>query len=124
MPSLSFMKRFVPRVERGEKLHSIRPRRANLGQWMPGKTVHLFFAMRTKYCRRIGRGVITELRDVVIFDTHLEIDGAAITAAADLDAFARADGFASWNDFLLFFGDYYGLPWEGHLIKWRLLPCA
>lgn len=120
MPSLSFQKRFVPRVESGEKLHSIRPRRKNPGQWMPGKTVHLFYAMRTKHCRRLGIGRITELRDVVICHTHVEIDGARITEEADLDAFARADGFESWADFIPFFSEFYGLPWEGSLIKWSL----
>lgn len=121
MPSLGFSKQFVPRVESGEKTHSIRGRRKRPEQWMPGKLVHLFYAMRTKHCRRLGTGVITEVRDITIHDDQVEIDGAAFSDATELSAFARADGFLTWQQFVDFFDDHYALPWSGSLIKWQLI---
>ncbi|WP_421793434.1 ASCH domain-containing protein [Hydrocarboniphaga effusa] len=120
MPSLSFQKRFCTRVEAGEKTHSIRPKRKHPEQWMPGRYVHLFFAMRTQYCRKLGVGVITQLQDVWIFADHVEIDDRVIDEVDELDAFARADGFESWDDFIPFFREFYGLPWNGDLIRWRV----
>lgn len=122
MPSLGFSKQFVSRVESGEKTHSIRGRRKRPEQWMPGKLVHLFYAMRTKHCRRLGTGVITEVRDITIHDNQVEIDGAVVDGERELSAFARADGFISWNEFTTFFRQHYGLPWDGSLIKWQLQP--
>lgn len=121
MPSLGFSKQFVSRVESGEKTHSIRGRRKRAEQWMPGKLVHLFYAMRTKQCRKLGVGVITEVRDITIREDQVEIDGIVVDGERELSAFARADGFLTWHDFTTFFDEHYSLPWDGCLIKWRLV---
>ena len=34
---------------------------------------------------------------------------------------AKADGFETWDDFVDFFVTHYRLPFEGEIIKWRLL---
>ncbi len=120
MPALGFASMFCERVERGEKLHSIRAPRKRPDQWLPGKTVHLFYGMRTKHCRRLGAGTITALHDIEIGDAGVDIDGVRIHASTELTAFARADGFLTWNEFVTFFRDHYGLPWRGVLIKWQL----
>lgn len=122
MPSLSFEKRFAPRVESGDKLHSIRSRRKHPQQWLPGKPVYLFTAMRTKHCRRLGIGTLRGLREITIHHDHLVIEGAAITTPKQLTAFARADGFLTWSAFVEYFDERYGLPWSGELIQWQLLP--
>lgn len=124
MPSLSFNQRFADRVERGEKTHSIRPVRKQPAQWMPGRRVHLFTAMRTRHCRRLGCGEIIGLYDISISDFGFEVlgYGDAIVDTASLDAFARQDGFDNWQDFRSYFRDQYGLPWSGTLIVWKLVP--
>ncbi len=121
MPSLGFAAMFAERVERGEKLHSIRSRRKRPEQWLPGKSVHLFTAMRTKYCRRLGLGIITAVDDITILDNAVEIDGVLVDTERELSAFARADGFLTWSQFHSFFAEHYGLPWSGSLIRWQLI---
>lgn len=121
MPSLSFNAMFADRVERGEKLHSIRGRRKRPEQWLPGKKLHLFTAMRTRHCRRLGLAIITSVHEIDIVQTGVEIDGAYIDDPAALSAFARADGFLTWSAFVAFFEEIYGLPWRGSLIKWQFV---
>ena len=121
MATLSFASMFANRVERGEKLHSIRSRRKRPEQWIPGKSVHLFTAMRTKHCRRLGLGIITSVDDITIFDDAVEIEGVRVDTERELSAFARANGFLTWSQFQEFFTEHYGLPWSGSLIRWQLV---
>jgi len=122
MPSLSFQKRFADRVERGEKTHSIRSRRKRPAEWALGKTVHLFTAMRTRSCRRLGSGTIIDVVDITITESGIYLDEQFIRDRVWLDSFAVQDGFADWHDFLAFFSANYALPWSGSMIKWRLKP--
>lgn len=119
MATLSFQKMFADRVQSGEKLHSVRPKRKRPQDWLPGKTVHLFTGMRTKYCRRLGLGVLTGLVDIEVHEDALVLDGQRITEPSWKDAFAVSDGFTCYAELVDFLQDFYGLPFTGDLIKWR-----
>jgi hypothetical protein len=41
-----------------------------------------------------------------------------ILVPCELEALAQDDGFESIGDFVGFFRDHYGLPFEGVLIRW------
>ncbi len=121
MPSLSFQKRFTDRVESGDKTHSIRTRRKRPEQWHVGRKVHLFTAMRTRSCRRLGTGEIIGLHDLTITGDGIYIDGTFMNEKAQLHEFAVQDGFKDWPDFIAFFSENYSLPFAGSLIIWRLI---
>lgn len=60
MPAYSFMGQFVPYVEDGSKPHTVRNRRKNPAK--VGDTLYLYYAMRTRQCRK--------LKEVVCTNTH------------------------------------------------------
>jgi hypothetical protein len=64
MPAYSFQKQFVPRIESGDKTHTIRGKRKNRPR--PGQTFYGYYAMRTKQCRKLIQSVITRVQDIVI----------------------------------------------------------
>ena len=64
MPSLSFRSHFVPKIERGEKTHSIRPKRKRA--WKVGDDLALFYSMRTKQCRRLFNAPVVRVEDITI----------------------------------------------------------
>ncbi len=118
MPSLNFKARFAPDVVAGIKTQTIRaPRKDGRPHCIPGDPLHLFTGMRTKYCRRLGKGICTERRQIWIEYGRVIVDGQPIK---DDDAFARADGFANAMQLYDFFQEEHGLPFEGSLIKWNL----
>jgi hypothetical protein len=51
MPAYSFKKQFVQFVIDGNKTHTIR--RFRKKAVMPGNTLHLYYGMRTKYCKKL-----------------------------------------------------------------------
>lgn len=120
MTSYSFDRRFVPAILAGTKAQTIRSPRKN--QVKAGGTVHIFTGLRTKHTRRIGAAVC---REVTII--RLELSANKITdlygtrtRLADLDHFAKGDGFPGWLEMKAFWAkEHPGVDcWEGDLIKW------
>lgn len=127
MPSLSFKKKFAPKVESGEKTQTIR-RRGKI-KWRVGQTAHLFTGLRTPYCRRLGKGEVHEVTNVDIDEKRVvsrELRGGYMSPypQKDLLELAKADGFDTIQEFTDFFSDHYGLPFKGVLIKWFLMVPA
>ena len=92
MPALSFQKQFCPKVQRGEKTHSIRGKRAR--PWKVGDKIALYYAMRTKQCTLLGRSTVVKVDDVLLSDREefrIRINGELL-AADEAQAFARRDG--------------------------------
>jgi hypothetical protein len=115
MVAYSFQARFADAVARGEKVQTIRaPRRSRHAR--PGERVQLFTAMRTKACRRLGEGVCEVAAPVAMTPDGVAVAGEPV----DVETFARADGFSSWREMRDWFEAVHGLPFTGHLIRWRL----
>lgn len=93
----------------------------------PGETLQLYYAMRTKACRKIGEARCTSVAGIRIWINEGRVsvdDYPALREADDLDIFAQADGFGDWADMREFWkgehGDLKRLgPWTGVLIKWE-----
>lgn len=103
-----------------------------------GDTVQLYTAMRTKQCRKIGiarcvgfEGVLLKWSEWPSFCTfdivEMEPGGwrrkGPTRPIKSMEAFARDDGFASFEDMRAFWKAEHGLEtFEGALIKWEPAP--
>jgi len=65
MPAYSFQERFVPWVKDGSKRQTIRSRRKK-GFAKKGDTLYLYFAMRTKYCKKLKETTCKDARTIII----------------------------------------------------------
>ena len=122
MPALSFLPRFAPLVERGDKCQTIRPVRKR--PIVPGDRLVLYAGMRTKACCRIGEAVCHTARPVFIQKALWPPDGRIVEVGGvllfdwEVTPFARKDGFENADEFFAFFERHYGLPFHGVLIEW------
>lgn len=127
MPSLGFAAQFASSVESGSKLQSIRaPRKRpiKVGDWLA-----LYTGMRQPTCRKLGEAVVESVEEIAIGPYYtngnscIAIEHTTLGAEA-ANRIARADGFASWIELADWFDRTHGIPFSGHLIRWRLLPRA
>lgn len=125
MVAYNFQRRFEPGIRAGLKRRTIRaPRAGRARHARPGDELQLFTGLRTRDCRLIGRATCTGVSTVLILPTST---GVLVYVdeqpTPDLEAFARADGFASATDFQVFWRETHGLcrdsrPFEGTIIMW------
>lgn len=129
MPSLNFHPRFVDAIRAGTKRQTIRaPRRHPI---KVGDPLYLFTGLRQANCTRIGAAVCKSVEPVVIdfLSSGVAVgSGMASTfrSPADLNAFARRDGFADWQAFADFFARAHrgAAVFTGDLIRWRAFEVA
>lgn len=132
MPNLNHEPQFVPLIESGEKNHTIRPLRSR--PYKPGDRLHHFAAGDQEGCRKfletdcVSADAITILKDGSV---RIERAGGACDVIDSLKGVARLaheDGFRGagatdlFYQFVTFFQDRYGLPFEGQLVGWRPQP--
>jgi len=91
----------------------------------PGERMQLFFAMRSKQCQFLG-----EPRCTGVWPIHLSFAPASVLiegmpspqGAAELDAFARRDGFGDWAELAAFWAERHGRTvasgFQGVLLIW------
>lgn len=100
MVAYSFKSFFAGQIESGHKRQTVRGQRSRHAR--PGERLQLYVGMRTKHCRKIAADPLcTEVRSVEIVISEL-INEIIVSIAidrvhlrrADIEAFARADGFA------------------------------
>lgn len=128
MVAYNFQERFAPAVECGDKTQTIRAR----GKRRPprvGESLQLYTGLRTTTVRKLlwtdpvcesvedislsaRTGVVSMIRDGRW--QHLSPD--------EVEALAKADGFACADDFFDFFLKQHGPTFSGYLIKWRGEP--
>lgn len=128
MPAYSFQGQFVPYVKEGSKTQTIRKKRKY--QAKAGDTVYLYFAMRTKWCKKIGEGKCTGTDDINIsLSGSIRINGKLLTRE-QCDMLAWNDGFRPEGTSI---GQYAGshalmirwwrqtheLPFRGDIIYWN-----
>lgn len=119
MARLSFSV-FKDKILSGAKRQTIRKERKN--PIKVGETLYLWWEMRTSQRQYMGKSTCKDKYPVKIFNDKIEIREKNILIVLDqkndLNYFAIADGFDSWNDLIEFFEKTHGLPFEGVLIKW------
>ena len=123
---LNFQAQFAPLVESGLKPHTIRARRTDGRDPLPGDTLHLYTGLRTKAVRLLRREPCQYTVEVTIQpsagNVHHVLLGGKLLDQHEIDMLARMDGFNSAADFVQFFGEIYGLPFSGLLIGWEPVP--
>jgi hypothetical protein len=124
MVAYSFKARFAEPILDGTKGGTIRAARGGRGHARPGEMLQLFTGMRTKYCRRICDRrcfavepivIAFDKRSVFLLNHLLPIDWPD-----DLNAFARFDGFVSFEEMRAFWRD--AEAFAGWHIRWLPLP--
>lgn len=133
MVAYSFQKQFVAAVRSGAKLQTIRAPRKDNKHAKPGDAVQLYTAMRRPECELLRESVCVSVQRITIetvaervqvFDDEREtVMVLALTASdfvsrANLDEFAKADGFDDWRSMRDWFKKQHGPRFEGVLIKW------
>ena len=131
---LGFKKQFAEKVEnylkgffhlppdqlKGQSIRAFRKKRPF--RW--GDSLQIYTGLRTKYCRKLGDAVLTELSTIIIFEWGCYlIDDQAKTLCTlihekTLKDLAVKDGFESWGELIDFFRKEHGLPFCGQLLRW------
>jgi len=116
MPAINFSERFAGAVETGQKRTTIRKVRKRR-PIVAGDRLILYTGQRTKHARKLREECCINVRDVRITKYSLQLNDSMKTFA-EAEAIARDDGFQSLAEFVLWFDDLYGLPFEGVHICW------
>lgn len=130
MVAYSFKQRFVAPILAGTKRQTVRGARKRHAR--PGEAVQIYTGMRTKHCRLIGRATCLDVLPITFMFSNGEgsqddlILCAGLDHLGDLDAFARADGFANWAELCAFWRkNHPGVDeFHGVLIRWGDLERA
>ncbi|MDH2313082.1 hypothetical protein [Methylobacterium brachiatum] len=139
MVAYSFKKRFGPRILAGTKAQTIRAERAGRSRHArPGELVQLYTGLRSHQARKLGEARCLSVEairielprarcvpEVLIFDAagaltrHIHWPG-------ELREFARADGFADFDELHAFWcAEHPGVDtFHGVLIRWQPLVTA
>ncbi|KAF1043228.1 MAG: hypothetical protein GAK35_02320 [Herbaspirillum frisingense] len=123
---LNFSQEFVPLVEAGFKPHTIRARRTDGRDPLPGDTLHLCCGQGTKNVRLLRREACEFSTEITIQQSagnihHVLLGGLPLSQLA-IEQLALADGFPSGAEFVRYFEDRYALPFSGLLIGWAPTP--
>lgn len=124
MVAYNFQKPFIEAIERGDKTHTIRKpgKRAHA---QPGQTLQLYYAQRTKQCRKIMDAVCSGCYVVNIAVAKERLSWISLLISGNthsienLELFATDDGFESLEAMHAFWLDFHGPGlFEGFLIDW------
>jgi hypothetical protein len=142
MGALSFKERFVEPVllglqeKKGGKRQSIRNFRKRPLE--PGERLVLYYAQRTKYCRKLGEAVVKSRDVITITEDNIKVyslkSGRTLLkkfyyTKAEKNGFARSDGFKDFEDMKTFWNQEHGkkntsgitqspFPYSGNLYTW------
>lgn len=116
----NFQPRFVPLIESGAKLQTIRPLRTDNRRPCAGDMAHLYVYLRTARTRLIAKREVVRVRSIIIdlAEPNPIIIAAAPVPRSAMGDFAKADGFANVAEFVKFFSEQYGSKMHGHIIQW------
>ena len=119
MPLIGFKKRFVLAVEERQKRQTMRERRKRPTDPKVGDTLYLYAHLRTKQCRKLGEEKCTAVKSIVVTPDTIRLDGVMLHRD-QREAFARADGFGSFDEMVDWLANEAGrsFPWSGIVIYW------
>jgi len=115
---LGFNKRFVPKIESGSKIHSIREDGTN--RWKLGMLIHFATGIRSpNYCNfKMGQCLSTQKIEFkyVMHDDKIPVvlvDGVVLSTP-EVKLLARNDGFDSMEEFY----GWFHSDFTGKIIHW------
>ncbi len=109
MAAFNFMERFVPLIESGKKISTIRKSKRGA----VGRKMQLYVGQRTPGCR-----LIKEVTCTAIYEFSINDHGLVSCKHPDAGYLWRQEGFDNREEFLDFFQDNYGFPFYGFLHEW------
>lgn len=122
----NFRARFVPMVQHGLKLQTVRATRKDNRRPVPGDALKLYFGLRTAHVHLLREATCTACLGV-----RMELDdGIGDGAGGSLfingepqgpqerARFARADGFSGWAEMADWFRQNHGPEFEGFCVQW------
>jgi hypothetical protein len=115
-----FQNQFAAKVESGEKLQTVRARRKHPVK--PGDWLSLRMWSGKPYRSRqmkLRLSVCSKVEEVAIDEYGLLWLNAFPCVDKVADAFARADGFDSYESMLEWFKQTHGLPFVGQVTHWE-----
>jgi len=127
MPAYSFKERFVPMILDKTKRQTIRKKRK--GQAKPGSTLYLYFGLRTKWCKKLGEEICTDVKEIIITkEGYVYVGGTKLTHA-EKDQLAFLDGFRNEGSLWMtpehcfdimfrWWNQTHSLPFKGDIIYW------
>jgi hypothetical protein len=126
MVAYSFQKLFVPMIRSGRKAHTIRADRMGRSRHArPGERLQLYTALRTVHCQLIGTATCSAVEPVRLQPLpvagFVQLNSTWLTARAELNDFAWADGFHDWEELCAFWKRHHpGISiFSGVIIRWR-----
>lgn len=109
MVAFNFQERFVPLIESGKKISTVRSSQ----RCCPGHTMHLYAGLRTKKCRQIKKVVCA-----AVYEFSIDEYRRVLCKHPDAGYLYRQEGFDTPDDMIDFFEEHYGLPFYGFLHEW------
>lgn len=119
MVAYSFKQQFVAPILSGAKRQTIRAERKRHAR--PGEQIQLYTAMRTKYCTAVGTATCEAVLPITIdlLTDRIMTGGTVFRSQANLDDFARVDGFKDWEEMRAFWLTNHGPDlFLGAVIRW------
>lgn len=123
MVAFNFKECFADDVATGRKPGTIRQsKRCNIGD-----KIQLYKGQRTKNCRKLGDAICTGVCKIRVTDdcpwSISEIEGeihTRLVEGSNVRFFHEIDGFLNAMEFVDFFRQHYGLPFNGYYHQWEL----
>lgn len=117
MVAFNFAPEFADAVASGEKRQTIRQTKRG----KVGDRVQLYTGQRTKACRKlVDPDPVLEVVDYVGIRPDYLTVGDVRKHPADIDAFARQDGFENYRAMVAWFEKKYGSPYfYGYVHRWK-----
>jgi hypothetical protein len=120
MVAYSFHPQFVTPILAGTKRQTIRADRKRHAR--EGEAIQLYTGMRTKHCRAIGTANCQLVLPVTLdfAGDRVMTGGTVFRSSANLEEFARWDGFADWPAMRDFWRETHASTsvFSGVLIRW------
>lgn len=116
-----FKPQFAAAVAAGTKRQTVRPMPHRMPEAGDGISLRTWTGLPYRSRQRIlGETTIERVREVKMHATgQIELAGRYLPTP-EMEAFARADGFADLEALLAWFHAEHGLPFTGILIEWNL----
>jgi len=118
MPAYNFQPRFVDAIKSGFKRSTIRATRLDGRVPRPGQELQLYTGMRTKNCQRLRLVKCARVSKLTIsVALAIRLNGRLLNGVEE-EHLVKQDGFTSTEDFFLWFKEYHGFPFQGHVVEW------
>lgn len=117
----TFMPKFWEAVRTGTKTQTVRPTPKR--QVHAGDTISLRYWTEKPYRSKQGilaEAVVTAAVPIFISSTDIHLGVGKFWKFPDVQDFAKADGFQSWEEMRDWFQSTHSLPFDGVLIQWEL----